>query len=300
MNMHLEAVSSGARAARNEDLAIATESRHGHELLVIDGATSVADHDYIDPVRGDVCWFVRQFASALESVMHEGLAQHEAVRKAIEPVYARFQELGGERDVPDYASPIAALSWVRARETGDGHRLALYSLGDCTILMRTPDGEVRDLDPFVNPQEAIVRAEVARLKAEGIQDPAARFSRLLPMLRARRVMQNTAPNSNSLCLRPNGAFGARTATVDAPAGSAILVMSDGFYRLVDTYGLHTPDSLFSLCMEDGLQAALTQLRDHETAARATAAVVKAADDASAVLWHPARRAQPCHSGEAGA
>ena len=41
-------------------------------------------------------------------------------------------------------------------------------------------------------------------------------------------------------------------------------------------------------MTDGLQAALAQLRAHEAAERATAAVVKAADDASAVLWHTDR------------
>ncbi len=288
MKMHPEAVSSGARAHRNEDLAIATESRHGCELLVIDGATSVAERDYIDPVHGDVCWFVGHFAAALQERMDAEPTQHDAVQSAIEPVYARFQELGAQHSMPLYAWPIAALSWVRARACGTGHQLALYCLGDCTILMRTPDGEVRDLDPFVNPQEAIVRAEVARLKAEGVADAATRFSRLLPMLRARRVSQNTAPHTNSLCLRPNGALGARSCTVDAPAGSSILVMSDGFYRLVDTYGLHTPDSLFALCIDGGLQAALEQLRAHEAAARAAApAVVKAADDASAVLWHPA-------------
>ena len=173
MNMHLQAVSSGARAGRNEDLTIATDTAHGQELVVIDGATSVADRDYIDPVHGDVSWFVGQFASELQAGMHEGLAQHDAVHQAIGPVYARFQELGGERNAPVYAWPIAALSWVRVRACGDGHRLALYCLGDCTILMRTPDGEVRDLDPFVNPQEAIVRAEVARLKAEGWSIPMA-------------------------------------------------------------------------------------------------------------------------------
>ena len=67
-------------------------------------------------------------------------------------------------------------------------------------------------------------------------------------------------------------------------------MSDGFYRLVDTYALHTPHSLFRLCMEHGLPAALAQLRDNEAATRATGpAVVKQADDASAILWrsdHP--------------
>lgn len=111
-----------------------------------------------------------------------------------------------------------------------------------------------------------------------------RARRGLPILRARRAYQNSVAHTNSLCLRPNGPFGARTVDVDAPAGSIVLGMTDGFYRLVDTYGLHTPASLFALCEERGLQAALDALRRHEAAQVAAALAVKRADDASAILW----------------
>lgn len=285
--MYLDTVSSGARAGHNEDWAGAFRTSGGADLLVLDGATSVADRDYIDPVYGDVCWFVGRFVDALGAAIASGLAQDAAVAQAAQATYRAFCGHAAAQDMPPYAWPIAALSWVRVRAADDGHRLDLYCLGDCTVLMRGPDGAVRDLDPFVNPQEAVVRAEVARLTAQGVADPAARMARLLPMLRDRRIFQNTAPRTNSLCLAPNGGFGARRYTAAAPAGSSILVMSDGFYRLVDTYGLHTPESLFALCNGDGVQAALDQLRQHEAAARsARAAVVKQADDASAVLWRP--------------
>ena len=103
------------------------------------------------------------------------------------------------------------------------------------------------------------------------------------MLRARREFQNTVAGTNSLCLRPNGPFGARTSAVDAPAGSAMLLMTEDFYRLVDTYALHTPENMFAL--EHGLEAAFVQLRGHEAAASAAGpAVVKRVVDASAILW----------------
>ncbi|WP_288381948.1 protein phosphatase 2C domain-containing protein [uncultured Massilia sp.] len=283
--MHLETLTSGATAHHNEDWAGAMQTTHGADLIVLDGATSVAERDYIDPVQGDVCWFVSRFAEALGAAVGAGMAQDEAVEQSVAAVSLTFDEHVAGQQIPLYAWPIAALSWVRVRPLDGGHRLDLYCLGDCTILMRGPDGVVRDLDPFVNPQEAIVRAEVARLSAAGIDDPADRMARLLPMLRERRVFQNTTAHTNALCLRPKGGFGPRRYTVEAPAGASVLVMSDGFFRLVDTYGLHTPESLFALCTEHGLQAALDELRRYETAARAGAApVVKAADDASAVLW----------------
>lgn len=283
--MQIDLISDGAKANHNEDWAGSFRTPAMTELVIIDGGTSVADRDYIDPGSGDVVWFVTRFAAALGSAIDAGRGQQEAAHAAIEEVHREFLARCAGQEVPLYAWPIAALSWVRAQEHGDGHRLELFCLGDCKVLLRRPDGEIVDLDPFVNPQEAILRAEIEKLKREGLHDAGARQARLIPMLRARREFQNTVAGTNSLCLRPNGPLGARTCTVDAAAGSAVLLMTDGFYRLVDTYGLHTPSSLFDLCVEHGLEAALVQLRDHEAAAcTAGAAVVKRADDASAILW----------------
>lgn len=285
MDMQIEAVSSGATAQHNEDWAGSFSTPGTTELVIVDGGTSVADRDYIDPVNGDVVWFVSRFTAALGAAIESGLGQEDAVRAAVDAVYREFRERSNGLEIPLYAWPIAALSWVRARRTAAGHRLDLYCLGDCKILMRRPGGEILDLDPFINPQEAILRAEIAKLRAEGLADPAARQARLMPMLRSRREYQNSVAGTNSLCLRPNGAFGARSFTVEASAGSMVLAMTDGFYRLVDTYALHTPASLFALCMEHGLQAAVKELRRFEAAAQASASSsVKRADDASAILW----------------
>lgn len=282
--MQIEVVSHGAKAHHNEDWAGSFRTPGTTELVIIDGGSSVADRDYIDPLDGDVVWFVTRFAATLAHAMDAERGQQEAVQAAVAEVYREFLAHGAGAEVPLYAWPIAALSWLRLRELDHGHRLELFCLGDCKVLLRGPDGEVLDLDPFVNPQEAILRAEIEGLRREGLGE-AARQVRLQPMLRARREYQNTVANTNSLCLRPNGPFGARTYTLDAPAGATVLLMTDGFYRLVDTYGLHTPASLFALCAEHGLQAALAQLREHEGAARAAGpAVVKRADDASAILW----------------
>lgn len=283
--MSIAMLSSGAQAHHNEDWAGYVDGPQATDLFIIDGASPVADRDYIDPLNGDVVWFVRQVATALCAGSAAAQDQATAVHAAADAAYRAFCEGSAGQAVPLHAWPIAALTWVRARKHGAGHRLALYCLGDCKVLMRTPDGAVRDLDPFENPQEAILRAEIASLQAAGVEDAASRRARLMPMLRARREFQNTAAGTNSLCLRPNGPFGARSAIVDAPPGATLLCMTDGFYRLVDTYALHTPESLFALCIEHGLQAALDALRRHEALAQAAdSTTVKRADDASAILW----------------
>ncbi|MFS2020310.1 hypothetical protein ACEN88_27510, partial [Massilia sp. CT11-108] len=122
-----------------------------------------------------------------------------------------YRAAGGHADVPPYAWPIATLAWVRVSDadTEGSHTLDLFCLGDSKVLLQLPDGTVRDLDPFENPQEQATQAAVAALVAEGILDPAERWTRLLPMLRARRHEQNTAASPAVLCLEPRGPFAAR-------------------------------------------------------------------------------------------
>jgi len=282
--MSLQIVSAGAGAAHNEDWAGSFQAPGRTDLVIIDGGTSVADQDYIDPANGDVVWFVRRFATALGVSIEAGLDQDDAVHGAVHAVGQEFDTLTAGRAVPQYAWPIAAMSWVRISGSGAGKRLSLYCLGDCKVLLRDAAGAVIDLDPWVNPQEAVLRAEIARLQAEGVLDATQRHARLLPLLRERRVYQNTVANPAALCLQPRGAFAARRYALPFAPGAAVLAMTDGFYRLVDTYGVHTNASLVAFCAVEGLDAALAALRAHETDARAAPASGKRADDASAILW----------------
>jgi hypothetical protein len=232
-----------------------------------------------------VAWFVRRFSAAFGEALAARTPQEQAVRTALESVRSAFQWHTAGQAVPVYAWPIAAMTWVRILPGRGVSELILYCLGDCKALLRRPDGSVQDLDPWLNPQEAVLQDAIARLAAEGISDPALRRERLLPMLRRRREEQNTAPMPQSLCLAPAGPFGARRYSVQAEPGSVLLVMTDGFYRLVDPYRLHTDASLAQACVSDGLDAMLGRLRAHEHAAGAgTGMAVKQADDASAVAW----------------
>ncbi|QGZ38463.1 protein phosphatase 2C-like protein [Pseudoduganella flava] len=276
--MQPDVVCQGALPHHNEDHIAVFETAGVTDLIVLDGATSVADRNYAD-AAGDVAWFVRRFSAALGPAIKAGLDQHAAVHAAIGTVRTEFAALTAGSDVPAHAWPIAALTWIRIA----GRQARLYCLGDCKTLLGLPDGAVRDLDPYVNPQEAVLAAEIARLNAAGFDDPAARHAALLPMLRARREQQNAMAAPTILCLHPQGPFAARRDAIDLPGGAVILGMTDGFYRLVDPYDLLTPAALMGLCVNEGLAAALARLRAYEAGASA-GATVKRADDASAVLW----------------
>jgi len=278
-------ISAGAILHRNDDHVAVFDHAGATDLLVIDGGTSVAEQDYLDPVHGDVTWFVHAFTTALEQELASGRGQPECVHAAIDVVRARFEQITGQAAMPLHAWPIAAMTWLRVGEQDGVRHAAIYSLGDCTSLLYTAAGGCIDLDPFVNPQDAVLQAEIAKLRAEGITDPEQRREHMLPMLRARRESQNTQPAPTVLCLRPNGAFQARVRTVELAPGTSLLIMTDGFYRLVDPYGCYTDDGLVKACLERGLPAMLDELRTHEAVSGATGArAVKAADDASAAIW----------------
>lgn len=285
--MKLEHISSGANPdlQRNDDHIAVFTSAGVTDIVVIDGASSVAERDYIDELRGDVAWFVHAFTNSLQRMLIPGRDQADCVRMAIADVRAQFRYLTAGRAVPVHAWPIAAMTWLRISHRDKAAVAMLYSLGDCKTLVYTTSGPCTDLDPFVNPQEAVLQDVIARLTAEGIRDPASRREHMLPMLRTRRQSQNMTPAPGVLCLDPNGPFRARLRSVELAHDASVLVMTDGFYRLVDLYGLYTDATLIEACINRGLKAQLDKLRNYEATSAVTAArAVKASDDASAALW----------------
>jgi predicted GNAT family acetyltransferase len=279
-------VSSSAGGHGNEDHVAVFERDRYTDIVVLDGASSVAQANYVDQDSGDVAWFVRHFCSAFGDALAGHGAQEELVRRALDATRAAFADRTVGQPVPMYAWPIAAMTWIRMMPGRGGSDLILYCLGDCKTLLLRPDGSVQDLDPYVNPQEAVVQEAIAALVREGVTDPRARRERLLAMLRRRREEQNTAPFPAALCLAPAGPFAARRHALRAEPGARLLVMTDGFYRLVEPYRLYSDAGLARACAERGLHAMLDELRAHEDAAGAgTGMAVKPADDASAVSWH---------------
>ena len=282
--MTTDQISRAPGSGSNEDLIAVFEREGLTDLLVLDGATSVADADYVDRQQGDVAWFVQAFAAALAQTIAPDLSQGSAVHLAADAVRQAYRARADDAAIPLYAHPLAALTWIRIRH-GGGHRaLSLYCLGDCKAFAIDADGTARDLDPYVNPHEAVLQEAMASLGLDEVTDPVLRRARLLPMLRARREFQHGSPAPGVLCLAPRGEFKAREYEFALPPDCAVLAMTDGFYRLVDPYGLYSIEELARRCRSDGLAAMMDELRAFEAARASGTRSVKSADDASAVLW----------------
>ena len=278
----------GINESSNEDLVAVFEAEGLTDLLVLDGATSVADTNYLDARQGDVAWFVQAFAAELGKTLDAARSQADSVHLASAAVQRAYRDRTAGQAVPLYAHPLAALTWIRIRQGAEGLAVSLYCLGDCKTFALDAQGTVTDLDPYVNPFETVVQDAVAALAQEGVSDPDQRRVRLLPLLRARREAQHGARAPSVLCLAPQGPYQAREYALHLPSDTTIVAMSDGFNRLADAYGLYTQAELVRQCRGAGLASLMAQLRAFETARAAAALAVKNADDASAVMWTPDR------------
>jgi hypothetical protein len=290
-NARWQAVSDAGGAKANEDLTAVFERPGTTDILVLDGATSLVEAGGEEEGSGggaDVVWFVRHFAAEFERALDGGAPRGALLGLAAQATGRAWEERAHGRVLEAWAWPVASLCWLRvtAGAAGNaGHAGHLTSLGDCKAVLRQPDGRTRDLDPFDNAQEASLYGEVAVLRDAGVLDPAERFARLLPSLRARRTAQNLNPAPVVLGVRPQGPYATRELAFDLPPGATLLAMTDGFWRLVDPYGLMTPERLADACAREGLHAVLARLRDFERGAGgAVSLAVKRADDASAVIW----------------
>ncbi|MDB5936531.1 MAG: hypothetical protein JWQ01_3875 [Massilia sp.] len=281
--MKIDQVSAAADGANNEDLVAVFRGERCTDIVIIDGGTSVAGTDYLDGGESDVVWFVKTFSSSLRDAIRHGKPQEESVVLALADLGARFLARPRAAAMPLYAYPIAAMTWVRVTEGERCVALDIFCLGDCKTFLRRPDGSVVDLDPYTNPQELVLQRHIDDLRKAGVNDPAERLRRLMPMLRERRESQNLAPSPQVLCPLPRGPFDARKYRVDAEYEAMLFAMTDGFSRIFDTYQLRSVDSLANLCFQQGVEPALAELRGFETARRGLAGQsVKSADDASAV------------------
>ncbi|MGX9772493.1 hypothetical protein ACWYXN_03170 [Janthinobacterium aestuarii] len=286
--MKIDHVSDAAGAKSNEDLVTVYLHNAGIvDILIFDGASSVSDKNYFDTDVGDAAWFVSAFSASLKEVLAPELSQHDSIKLALALFQRAVQACVELANIPAYAYPIAAMTWARIIEGGAGAAVQIYALGDCKVFISGAAGDVHDIDPYENAQEDILKAAIAQLKAQGIEDKAQVFTALLPMLRDRRAFQNLHEAPTILCMYPQGEFNAREYVFNMDRQSKLLAMTDGFYRLVDTYGLYSMEGLVRRCGETDLGTLLQELRQFEQENLASGAQsVKKSDDASAVRYGP--------------
>ena len=176
------------------------------------------------------------------------------------------------KDAPLASYPTAAATWVRARKG----KLEGATLGDSIAIVKTPDGAVT-----VFGETSKASDEQGRAKTVMAMTPEDR----LKWLQDVRAIHNTPKGYWVFGVQPEAAAHIVYQTADAPPGTKVLAMTDGFYRLVSPYGRYTDEQLIDAVIARGLGALMRELRDMEASPEDDAKIgrFKTSDDATALL-----------------
>jgi len=178
----------------------------------------------------------------------------------------------------------------------EGQSLTIANIGDCRTLVRFPDGTTQQFGD--SPVSALDAQVVRRLVELQRSDRNASYgtlkAELAPLIRCNRLLKN----------RPNGYWVLEPAeswlqyvqyfAAGAVPGTQVLMLSDGFYRLVDHYHLYSDEALLAAAIQDGLEVLAQRLRhveDEDPECRAYPRL-KPRDDASALLLVVEGRTRP--------
>jgi hypothetical protein len=176
------------------------------------------------------------------------------------------------KDAPLSSYPTAAATWVRAK----GGQVEGATLGDSIAIVRTPAGAVTVFGESSKPAE-----EQTRAKRVMAMTPDERRKWLQDV----RAIHNTEQGYWVFGVQPEAAARAVYQVADAPPGTRVLAMTDGFYRLVSPYGRYTDAQLIEAANARGLGPLMQELRGLEANPADDAKIgrFKTSDDATALL-----------------
>lgn len=241
---------------------------------VIDGATDVGPVRIFPDGESDAAVFAEMFAQALLADQPGADAPQAYVTRIVARLRGEAAKAArvALTDAPRSALPTAAATWVRMR----GGRLEAATLGDTVAIVRRPDGAVDVVGEPDKPAEEQERAQKVMMKT-----PEERRT----WLQGVRAIHNTERGYWIFGTQVEAAGHVIHQTAPAPDGTHVLLMTDGFYRLVSPYGRYTHERLIEAAITNELPALMAELRSMEASPDEDVKIgrFKTSDDATALL-----------------
>lgn len=264
-------------AAHNED----AWGRSGQAVWVLDGATGIGDRPHLAGPT-DAAWFADRINTELVEALAAAGDLGAALNRAVEAVREAATALCDLDSLPNFELPCASFTLVRAvGETA----LEFANLGDCRLAWRMGQGPVATFGTSgVTELDARMERLVAENLARGLtlEEVGAAAKALA---REHRKLINIPEGYWILDISGAGVPHLQLEVLQAGEPMDILLMSDGFSRLVDVFGRYDYDSLLAAVLNHGLAPLYAELRASEAGDPEcrTFARNKTRDDATAVL-----------------
>jgi len=258
----VDSICRGGKSGRpNED-----RIGHGGDFAwVIDGATGLSDEPLVAKKadESDAAWL----AESLNAHLAETTPRYRGypaglIRHAITAMIAKFSAESRKKPQHDYDMPGAALAILQHDVGG----LEIAALGDCSILVDDGSGDMMGVhgDEIHAEMDANAVEHFKSLDEDGVFEMDTAREKILPLLKEQRAMANTAKGYGVFSPAPACMDFIREFRYPVISGVALL-MSDGFYALVEKYKAYDDAGLIKAAQKKGLEALYKELREIEDA-----------------------------------
>jgi hypothetical protein len=231
-------------------------------VWVLDGATSLSKRSLPGPdgeTLSDAAYFVRIFSDALRNALGgKSVGVDTAIAGATrqtskDPNIGQFLNSG--YDVPSASFALASM---------EDSAITLAYLGDCTLIVEIDDKPIAILgDSPVRDLDQALLSEYVSLRSSCLSHADA-WNAVVPHIRRNRARMNM-PGGYPI-LEPKGDGLDHLKIISAPFEKSVrgLIVTDGLYRLVDTYFLLSSRELFDKAHgEGGCEQLIADLRRAE-------------------------------------
>ncbi|WP_421790346.1 hypothetical protein [Hyphobacterium sp.] len=279
----LDAINAPSGSGTGDDRYGFDES-HG-TAWVVDGATDVGTMrlfpEFLPSGNSPIGWEsdAAWYADRLSERFVDPPQRQESTRAYLKRVISDMDRKAREEarvpldSQPRHNLPSAGGIWMRRQN----NTLDFAMLGDCMAIVRT-GGHTQ----IIGDLEGI-RAEYENWgEAMRAQSREAGFAKARDV----RNAMNTAGHHWVFSVHPEGAAHATLEQVQLRGETLVLLMSDGFFRLVEPYQTYSAPDLLDAALEpDGLADLIADLRNREQNPEEDAAMgrLKTSDDACALL-----------------
>jgi hypothetical protein len=248
--------------------------------VVIDGATGLGES--LMPGESDAAWLAHLGVKLLMAFMRAPISPTLVLNAVFNQV--EYAYVTGRRRAPvdTWEIPFASMMFVAENAKG----FEALSFGDCAALVKRPGAAIEILGEAFE-KRALEASRVGRLAHAKGMNPAGDVNRpeFLEALRKARNFVNT--EKGHWLFGPDAAAADHVAIrrIDAPAGTIVLLTTDGFLALASDYGRYDAEGLIAAAQTRGLKALGEEIRAIEAGDPQGIAYprFKTSDDATALL-----------------
>ena len=275
------AVTQGSGSINEDGWGFLGKSENVSAAWIFDGVTGINGKNFLGGTT-DAAWFVAKAHAHLLQLAGLDLPLPEILARLVKLLIRDFQTAAEGLDIPkDFDPPAACLILVKRY----GETWKALRLGDSCLLARDGDGAhtIHSASPN-NILDNWLSTEAAKRRDAGVLDIKLLVAEFRPQLLKGRKLRNTQGAYSILEAREAATEFAEYLDLGTPRD--ILLCTDGYYRAVDHYGLHTDETLIEASSSNGgVARVLASLRATEASDPTCQKYLrfKPADDATAVL-----------------